>query len=237
MKVFILAAGIGSRLSRASQDRPKCLLPLGGRPMICWMLDRFERHGLNDVTLITGYKRETIVAELGDRVRYRHNPFFRVTNSIASLWFARDLLTGPALIVNGDLFFEDRLLDLVLGDTRSPVLFADTSRTVGADYRFRLEADRIVGYGKDIPDAETHAEYVGIGRVAAADMPAFRTRLEKLVEGEHHDKWWEDVLYSWIPEKRSVFASDVKGVFWAEADFVQDYERILKWISEHPHSS
>ena len=234
MRVFILAAGVGSRISRACHGLPKCLLPLGGRPMIRWTLERLARHGLTDVTIVTGYNRGAITTELGDSVRYRYNPFYRVTNSIASLWFARDLLEGPAILMNADIFFEDRLVDVVLGESMSPVLFSDTSRKIEADYRFRLEGDRIIGYGKDIPPEETDAEYIGIGRVAAADMPAFRNRLDKLIEEEKYHMWWEDVLYTMIADGGTVRHHDVRGIFWAEADFVQDYERMIQWIAEHP---
>jgi L-glutamine-phosphate cytidylyltransferase len=234
MKVFILAAGVGSRLSCVAEGRPKCMLRVGGKALIEWTLDRLAMYGLTDITLVTGFRADVIHEAIGARVRYRHNPFYRVTNSLASLWFARDLLTDEALVLNGDLFFEPRLLEAVLGESKSPVLFADTSRIVEADYRFALEGDRIVNYGKEIPVADTHAEYVGIARIAASDMAEFRARIESFVETERYSKWWEDALYSLIPEGRPVYSNDVAGTFWAEADFVHDYERILAWVAAHP---
>lgn len=231
MKVFILAAGVGTRISRIAQGKPKCLLEMGDGTLIRQMITRLHNHGLTDITLITGYKRELIEQELGGLVRYRHNPFYHVTNSIASLWFARDLLEDDVLVTNGDLFYEDRLLDAILADRREVVMLADTTRIAGADYRFRFDGDRIVRYGKDIPDEQTHGEYVGIASVRASFLPLFKRRLEELIARQETGKWWEDVLYSFIPEGVPIHYRDVAGTFWAEVDYVEDYDRILEWIA------
>lgn len=231
MKVFILAAGVGTRISRIAQGKPKCLLEMGGGTLIRQMVTRLRRRGLTEITLVTGYRHELIEQELGDLVGYRHNPFYHVTNSIASLWFARDLLEGDVLITNGDLFYEDSLLDTVLADRRDAVMLADTSRIKGADYRFQFDGDRIVGYGKEIPDEETHGEYVGIASLRASFLPLFKRRLEELVARQETGKWWEDVLYSYIPEGVPIRYRDVAGTFWAEVDYVEDYDRILNWIA------
>jgi len=233
MKAFILAAGVGSRLVRVAQNRPKCLLTVGGRTLISRMLDLLESRGIEDITVITGYRADLVRREVADRARLVHNPFFHTTNSIASLWFAREHLEGDALITNGDLFFEPGMLDELLSDPRDPVMLCDSTRIVDADYRFTLDRDRIVAYGKDIPVERTSAEYVGQARIGATFMPHFRRRLEDLIDQQKSGMWWEDVLYSFIPEGTPVFARDVAGVFWGEVDYVEDYERIVRWANAH----
>jgi L-glutamine-phosphate cytidylyltransferase len=233
MKVFILAAGIGTRLSRFSQGKPKCLIKVREQTLIRRMIERLHAHDLKDITLITGYKKELIHEELGDRVQYRHNPFFPVTNSIASLWFARDLIQGDVLITNGDLFYEDKLLDAVLEEKRDVMMLADSTRIKDADYRFRLDQDRIVGYGKDIPVEETDAEYVGMAVIKKNFIGRFNQRLHELIDTQKSDKWWEDVLYSFIPEGVPIHHRDIAGTFWAEVDYVEDYDRIVQWCEKN----
>lgn len=233
MKAFILAAGVGSRLVRVAQNRPKCLLTIGGQTLMGRMLDLFRSRGIRDITVITGFRADLVRREVGDRARLVHNPFFHVTNSIASLWFARDHLDGDALITNGDLFFEPALLDELLADPRDRVMLCDSTRIEHADYRFTLDRDRIVAFGKDLPVERTSAEYVGQARIRAAFMPAFRRRLVELIETQRCGIWWEDVLYSFIPEGMPVFARDVAGVFWGEVDYVEDYDRIVRWVNAH----
>jgi choline kinase len=231
MKVFILAAGVGSRISRLSQGKPKCLLKVETKTLISRMIDRLNRHNLTDITLVTGYKKEMIMAELGDRVKYVHNPFYHVTNSIASLWFAQKALQGDVLITNGDLFYEDALLETMLAEGPDPVMLADSSRIEQADYRFKLKGDRIVGYGKDIPNKETDAEYVGMAVVREGFLPKFKKRINELIHHQEAGMWWEDALYTMIPEGTAIHYRDVAGTFWAEVDYVEDYNRIIEWVS------
>ena len=233
MKAFIMAAGAGTRLIRVSQNQPKCLLKMGGRTLITRMLDLLQAAGITDVTVITGYKADLVRDEVGARARLVHNPFYHVTNSIASLWFAREHLEGDAIFANADLFFEPALLDPLLRSPRERLMLCDTTRIADADYRFTLLGDRLVGYGKDIPVERTSAEYVGMAKVDAAFMPAFRKRLEAMIDAQQAGCWWEDVLYSFIPEGRHVWTHDVQGTFWGEVDYVEDYDRIVAWVNAH----
>jgi L-glutamine-phosphate cytidylyltransferase len=233
MKVFVLVAGMGTRLSRLSQGKPKCLLEIHGETLISRMIDRLNHHGLKDITLITGFRRELVEAELGDRVHYRHNPFYHVTNSIASLWFARDLMEGDVLITNGDLYYEDKILEHILSEKREAVLLSDSTRIEEADYRFRLADDKIIGYGKDIANEETDAEYVGMAVIQKSFLGEFKKRHVQLIETQRCDMWWEDVLYSFIPDGIPIYHRDVAGTFWAEVDYVEDYDRIMRWVNKN----
>jgi choline kinase len=228
-----MAAGVGSRLFALSQRRPKCLLKVGSQTLLSRMLDLFESRGITDVTVVTGHQADLVRQEVGNRARCIHNPSFLSTNSIASLWCARDLLEGDVLVTNGDLFYEEALLDRLLSDPRDRVLSSDTSRVEDADYRFTLDGDRIVAYGKDIPVERTDAEYVGMAKIGATFLPTFRNRLSSMVLAQQCNHWWEDALYSMIPEGVPIYSHDVAGIFWGEVDYVKDYERLQTWARAH----
>jgi mannose-1-phosphate guanylyltransferase len=53
MKAFLLAAGVGSRLRPLTDHTPKCLVPVGGKPLLAIWLDMLHRHGVTDVLLNT----------------------------------------------------------------------------------------------------------------------------------------------------------------------------------------
>src|SRR4051812_28387343 len=110
MRAFIMAAGVGSRLAAFSQQKPKCLLQIGGQTLLSRMLDVFASRGITDVTVVTGHRADLVRHEVGNRARCIHNPSYLSTNSIGSLWCARDLLEGDVLVTNGDLFHEEALL-------------------------------------------------------------------------------------------------------------------------------
>jgi choline kinase len=132
--------------------------------------------------------------------------------------------------MNGDVFLSESSLDLVLTEQRSPVLFYDVGRRKEADYKFLCAGDRIVKYGKDLSIEETSGEYVGCARFGGSFLEAFLARLDGLIGEQKHSLWWEDVLYSMTVE-RPIYARDFEGTFWAEVDYVEDYQRIMAFYS------
>lgn len=229
MKVIIMAAGTGTRLGKLNQNKPKCLIKIHGETLLARVVRLLRHKGLTDITVIVGYEGELIKQELGDSVKYYDNPFYSVTNSIASLWLARHEIHDEVILMNADLFFEERLLDAVL-DLQNPVtLLSDSSRQTEADYRFGFEGDLICRYGKQLTPEETDGEYVGIARVNHDFIKLFKQRLENMIQAHQFHEWWEDVIYSHIDDGFSVYHKDIAGLFWTEVDCLEDFERLLDW--------
>jgi choline kinase len=235
MKALLLAAGRGTRISRNIDGRPKCTVRLDANTtLIEYSIDLLQRKGIDDITIALGYRGDVIRETLsGSRVKFVENPFYDVTNSIASLWFAREELKDADhfLLMNGDVFLSEQALDVVLSEKRSPILFYDITRREGADYKFFCQGDRIVKYGKELSLEETSGEYVGCAVFADRFLGTFVLRLEELIRTQKHSMWWEDVLYSMSAEY-PILAKDVEGAFWGEVDFVEDYERIMSFYRD-----
>lgn len=62
MKAMILAAGLGTRLRPATDDRPKALVKVAGRPMADWVIRRLARHGFTDIIINAHHFAEQIEA-------------------------------------------------------------------------------------------------------------------------------------------------------------------------------
>jgi len=225
MKIIVMAAGVGSRLAEISNDSPKCLIKAGSETLIQRIVRLCRNRGLDDITIVTGYKSKRIKEKVGTLVNYVENPFFSVTNSIASLWLARHKLDGDVILMNADLFFEPIILDRILEQSKPAVMLSDSTRIETADYRFAFRQDRIINYGKDLSNKETDGEYVGIARIDRSFVNTFKTRLEHLVLSGSINSWWEDALYSFIPERIPIYHLDIAGTFWTEIDYLSDYNR------------
>ena len=107
MKVLILAAGRGTRISRYLSGKPKCTVDIGGgQCLIEYTIDLLHSRGIQDIGIVLGYEAQVIREVLADKgVSFFYNPFYDVTNSIASAWFAKEFLTGDdLLIMNGDVY-------------------------------------------------------------------------------------------------------------------------------------
>lgn len=123
-KAVILAAGFGSRLRPLTDLRPKPLVEVNGTPILHNALRNLEAVGVEEVTIVVGYRKDAIQYSCGSRfgqleINYVESAVFDRTGSAYSLWLARDtLLSGDCYLLEGDVFFElDALRYLTMGDT------------------------------------------------------------------------------------------------------------------------
>ena len=96
MQALILAAGRGSRLRELTDDRPKCLVPLAGKPLLRWQYDVLRAAGARQVLVVRGYLAERLVPEAAGlppgAFATVDNPRWAQCNMLASL-----LCAGPWL--------------------------------------------------------------------------------------------------------------------------------------------
>lgn len=232
-KVLIMAAGIGERISRHIHGKPKCCLEFDGESLIHRTIRILTEMRVDEIGIVTGYQSGVVLNQIEEyQVAKFYNPFFDVTNSIASLWFARDFFgtLDEVVIMNGDLFIDTRIMESIFNEAKVPVLLADSSRTHEADYRFTWRGDLLKRYGKGIPDNEASGEYVGIGKIDSKFILRFLQKLNEMINSQQHSKWWEDVLYSFIGTGTDIFVKDIAGQFWAEVDYIEDFKRVERYL-------
>ena len=228
-KAILMAAGRGTRISRAIDDNCKCTLDIGGMPLIRHTVQMLVDAGV-EVHLVVGFQKYRIKESLqGLPVTYHDNIFYSITNSLASLWFAKDELKGDAVILgNADVFWEENLLSVLLEESRDCVMLCDSSRADQGDYLFNVVDGAIVAYGKGLDCQQANCEYVGLALIQGKMVTKCRQRLMQMIEWQRHGDWWEQVLYSMTSE-RPIWAKDIVGHFWAEIDYIEDYNRILEY--------
>lgn len=234
MKAILMAAGVGSRLAK-DLDKPKCCWEVGALPLIEHTVKLLLKNNF-EVCMIVGYKKEVIFEVLKDYpVKYYYNPFFRATNSLGSLYFAKDELTAgeDVILGNADVFYEQKILDLLIEDTRDAVLLGDKERVKVGDYFFQMDGEQLIGYGKDLALSQRNCEYVGLAKIGGGFVDTFKKHMLELVDREMYHLWWENILYEYCKEN-PVFVKDVDGNFWGEIDYIQDYNRIREYaIAQH----
>lgn len=115
-RAMVLAAGRGTRLAPLTDRIPKPMAPVGGRPMLDWVLAFLQAGGIEDVVINLHHLGHVIEEHVGDgrrhglAVRYSHEP--EILDTGGGIKRAEPLLGGePFVVVNGD-----SLLDLALAD-------------------------------------------------------------------------------------------------------------------------
>jgi NDP-sugar pyrophosphorylase family protein len=79
VKALITAAGLGSRLGSITKDINKCLLPVGGKPLMRHSVDSFKELGISDIIVVTGYHADKVMQEFGNEVTYVYNKDYATT--------------------------------------------------------------------------------------------------------------------------------------------------------------
>ncbi len=124
MKAIILAAGEGTRLKPLTNNKPKCLVELFGKPLINHTVELFQKCGISDITIVTGYMSNMIDLP---NVSYRHNKNYDSTNMIETLFCAREKLENSIIISYADIVFEQSVLQKLIDseDDSSVVIDSD----------------------------------------------------------------------------------------------------------------
>jgi choline kinase len=105
LPILIAAAGIGSRLG---MNMPKCLVEVHGRSLLERLLVDVladER----DVRVIVGFRADEVIAKarsVRNDLLFVRNPSFRDTSVRHSFWLAARHVTGPCIIIDGDMLVE-----------------------------------------------------------------------------------------------------------------------------------
>lgn len=224
-KAIVLAAGVGSRLRPFTADRPKCLLEVGGRTILDRQLDDLRQCGVTDVTVVVGYFGDQIRARYGDRMHYVANERYEETNSLYSLWLAREELVSGALILNSDVLGARRLFERLLESPAPDAILVELGNAFEPeDMKVRLNGRQVVDFGKHLPPEQSHAHNVGVAKFSADGGRHLGECLDRLVTAGHENDWAPRAFREFATQW-PLMAVDTDGLPWIEIDFVEDLTR------------
>lgn len=106
-KAIIVAAGRGRRLGNQTDDVPKCMVKVGGRPILHWQLDALASIGIDDVVIVRGYLGDRISGGSGrlNRLRFVDNAEWERNNILGSLLCAADEMAGGFFFSYSDIVY------------------------------------------------------------------------------------------------------------------------------------
>lgn len=119
MKVIILAAGYGNRLKPYTNDKPKCMVELLGKPILHYQVEILNSLGFDDILVVGGYHIEKIT---GKKLKIIKNEQFDCTNMVSSLFCAEDFINQnqDVIISYSDIIYERKVLKNLL-NTNAPI--------------------------------------------------------------------------------------------------------------------
>ena len=226
MTYIFLVAGKGSRLHPLTMETPKSLYKLDKNTTILQRIIHLIKKydGEAQIIVVGGFLFDSIRMELADipSIIYVTNPFYEVTNSIASLWFAREYLQREVVIINGDIVMEKELIrKVVCKSTDRPMGLLDSSVKNNGDYNVQVLSDKVLVMSKNLD--EYFGEYAGITKLDKESAQLLRIKTEQMVSGGMYDQWYENALVQMIfDEDFQLFYEDICEYKWTEVDCVSD---------------
>lgn len=176
----VLAAGEGTRLRPLTKYRPKPMLPAGNRPILECVLDALVNSGIEKIHLVVGYRRERVQTHFGPTYRGLTITYHVQKNQLGSghaLLQAREEISEPFLVVNGDEVVADKMVKAVVD--------AHTTERLGT--LAVLESDDAPNYGAVRMQDSELIEFIekpqqGDYRLLNAGIYAFDTAFFGIVE-------------------------------------------------------
>ncbi len=239
-RAIILAAGQGVRLRPLTDERPKCLVELDGVPLLQRQAASLAACGLKDITVVTGYRSESI-EQLGyQSVR---NPRVEETNMVWSLFCARDLFDGDKhiLVSYGDIVCEPRVIQAVLTSNQPLNVVVDLSWRSYWELRsadpladaetLRMDPDgRLLELGKRPRTLdEIQAQYIGLFKVHRDHVRAFLDTYDRMDRALTYDgrpfeqMFMTSFIQFLIDTDWPVYAVPVSSG-WLEVDTLEDID-------------
>jgi len=244
-KALIIAAGLGSRLKKHTENLPKCMLDFGGKTLLQRQIDSYKKNGIKDISLIKGYKKEKINYK---GIRYFENPDYRNNNILNSIFYGEEVINGNIIISYSDILFDPIVLKRALETDH------DISVVVDIDWRGYYvgrkdhpisEAEnvifnsnnQVIKIGKiNTGNEDIHGEFIGMIKLSGRGTEIFKEhfhRLKKIYWNKPFQRakifqkaYLTDFIQELVDIGIKVHCVIIESG-WKEIDTVEDYQKAL----------
>ena len=192
--VAIVAGGLGTRMRSVSEQIPKVMLPIGGRPLLEHQIRWLKAQGVEEATICLGYKAQTAIDHFGDGGKWGMKLTYQVESAPrGTAGAARDISPRPAgdlLVVYGDLYVDMDLKKLLAFHRAhagaATLVCSATDHPYDSDM-IKAEGDLITGFLR--PKPGDHFENIG-----AAAVWVVRPSLMDLVPADLPSDFGRDIF-------------------------------------------
>ena len=230
MKAFILAAGVSRRLYPHTYDTPKCLLKVGGKPIIHYQLESLKSIGISDITFVVGYQREILINHLKENFPHFNynfviNHHFFETNTAFSIYMGRSFLENDLILMNADVVYHESLLKKLINSKHKTALAVDI-KSCGREEVKVIDggSERIVAIGKELIENQCLGEFIGVAKLSKDFCRLFSKSLDDLIESGGLNDYFEAAIHPLL-EKTKIHYTDVSEFSCMEIDFIEDLKQ------------
>ena len=236
----ILAAGMAKRLRPLTDERPKCLLTVGGKSLLQRTVEAMAATGITEIVVVTGYKapmvRDFLLHKTPSTIHYTFldNADYAHNNNIYSLWMAGQAVRGQEfLLMDSDILCDPAVVAAVAAQPLS-ALAVQRHELGDEEMKVVTDADgRITAISKTCSPAEALGESVGIEKITADYSEALFAELDRMILQEGLvDIFYERAFERLIPQGHTFSVVDTTEFFSYELDTPEDLEQAERMMRE-----
>ncbi|MBN1899336.1 MAG: phosphocholine cytidylyltransferase family protein [Spirochaetes bacterium] len=237
MDGLILAAGMATRLKPLTDDTPKSLLPVAGKPILQYIIDNLISHNIPRIVMVTGFLEEKIKDFL--KTTYSQTEFvfitnkdYSTTNNAYSLLLAGEEMKNDFILLDSDILFNRDIISLILQDREKIMLAVKRHHLAAEEIKVIMEEDhRIKKIGKEVPVSSAFGESVGIEYFPKEYVPAlFQTLQKRIIKENHINEFYEASFQEMIDSGFHYYGVDIGELEAIEIDFKEDLEKAGKIV-------
>lgn len=153
MKALLLNSGIGKRMGKLTEEKPKCMCEIGnGYTIISWQLKLLQKYGIDEYVITTG-PHSTLLMEYilmyteKSKVSFVNNPIYAESNYIYSMYLAKQKLDDDILLLHGDLVMEPSVIEDLLASEQSAVTVDRSLSLPEKDFKAKTRDGKVKAVG------------------------------------------------------------------------------------------
>lgn len=225
MQAIIMAAGYGSRIAKIANNLPKSFLEIKDEKLIERAIRLLRERGINDITVVTGYKSELFIDLLDDNIKLVNNPLYFCTNVLGSFACGMGNLTDDFIFIHADTIFDETILDDLLTAKESGItLPVDFKLCIEEEMKVTTENGNVKVIHKSIDLNIAEGEFIGIAKVKRSILSELKMAvIEELKEKNNHQDYFEAAIQNLINKGHAITCLATNGRPWIEIDFPEDY--------------
>lgn len=227
MQAVVLCAGIGRRLYPLTKDKPKSLLPLGGKTILEHIIGNLRIAGIDKIFLVTGYNRE-LIEDLVKNKKYNDIQFiineeFASTNTAFSLNLVLKEIDSDFILLNGDVVFDkDILFELISHPEENCVVVDNTVNLNEEEVKVIASNGHIRRIGKELDPGDCLGEAIGMNKISRYLIPKLSHVLDDLENKREFHHFFEKG-FDRVCENNSRFGVLLTDKAWIEIDTMEDF--------------
>ncbi|MBR4433275.1 MAG: phosphoenolpyruvate mutase [Bacteroidaceae bacterium] len=236
MKALILNSGLGHRMGVLTSNQPKCMTEISAtETILSRQLRLIAEAGLTEVVMTTGYFDEVLIhycrsLALPLKFTFVRNPLYDQTNYIYSIYCAREALKDDDIVLmHGDLVFENRVFDAVVGSDESCMAVDSKAPLPEKDFKAVVHDGRISKVGIEFFNEAVAAQ--PLYKLRKEDWAVWLERIEQFCESDNR-KCYAENAFNEVSDRCCLKALDVKGALCAEIDTPEDLKAVAEKLHE-----